>query len=273
MEEQTNLAQAENVTETLFLDETDIVETPDEFDDSSTQEEQTQGTTEAEAVTEETATESATEEPVRTNSIKVKYNGAEVEVGEADIPTFVQKGMNYDHIKEELDRYRGRDKDLATLDEIAKANNMTAGEYLAKIGETLREAKISELMEDGTPREKAVELLDLRSKMTNASINKQAADTAAERKAAFVKFFKENPSVSSLPNEVLQEVINGKDISEAWNAHQKDIKLKEAQAEIDKLKRQAEISAQNEKNKASATPSVETKKQDDVDAFLSGLFG
>lgn len=272
MEEQTNLTAAESVTDNLFLDESDIVESPDEFDDSTAAVEQTQGT---EIPAEETPAPETEEIPETgsTTGIKVKYNGAEVEVSDADIPTYVQKGMNYDHVKEELDRYRSREKELSALDEIAEANGMTPSEYLNKIGSALKEAKITELTDKGMSREEAAELIQLREMRTSAERNKQTADVAADRKAAFVKFFKENPSVTSLPNEVLKEVINGKDVAEAWNTHQKDIKLKEAQAEIDRLKRQAEVAEQNKKNLAASAPAVESKKQDDEDAFLSGLFG
>jgi uncharacterized protein YoaH (UPF0181 family) len=272
MEEQTNLTAAESVTENLFLDESDIVEESDELVDSTAEVEQAQDT---EAETTEASAPKTEEIPETASAtgIKVKYNGEEREVSNEDIPTYVQKGMNYDHVKEELDRYRAREKELSALDEIAKANGMTAGEYLNKIGTALREAKITELTDKGMSREEAVELIQLREMRASAERNKQTVDTAEQRKEAFKQFFKDNPSVTSLPNEVLKEVANGKDLNSAWNDYQRDAEIKQLKEDNAKLKKQAEISAQNEKNIASATPSAETKSRDEEDTFLMGLFG
>ena len=40
------------------------------------------------------------------DGLTVKYNGKETKVAKDDIPTYVQKGMNYDHVMSELDSMR-----------------------------------------------------------------------------------------------------------------------------------------------------------------------
>lgn len=47
-----------------------------------------------------------TEESSQEFSLKVKYNGAEQELTREEAVAFAQKGMNYDHIKEQLDQLK-----------------------------------------------------------------------------------------------------------------------------------------------------------------------
>ena len=60
-------------------------------------------------------TEAAPEAPA---SLKVKYNGQELEVPADELPAYVQKGMNYDHVYGELEQLRADVDFLAAMSAI-----------------------------------------------------------------------------------------------------------------------------------------------------------
>lgn len=55
---------------------------------------------------ETTAEEEAQEESLEEPKYKVKYNGEEMELGVSDLITHAQKGMNYDHVRGDLEQTR-----------------------------------------------------------------------------------------------------------------------------------------------------------------------
>ena len=73
--------------------------------------------------------------PNAEQTIKVKYNGKEQEIPISEAITLTQKGMNYEHVKSELDALKNA-KEFSIIDKFAKANNMSREDYVAFAGKT-----------------------------------------------------------------------------------------------------------------------------------------
>lgn len=72
------------------------------------------------------------QEQARMNTLRVRYNGRDMEVGFEEAPALVQKGLNYDHVKKELESYR-TDPGLQALDRMARDAGMSRAEYVSRM--------------------------------------------------------------------------------------------------------------------------------------------
>ena len=79
---------------------------PDEETILNEQEDELFGDDDLEWEDDDTEVEEKEPDDEQDDGLTVKYNGKEQKVGKDEIPTLVQKGLNYDHIQSELDSMR-----------------------------------------------------------------------------------------------------------------------------------------------------------------------
>ena len=202
-------------------------------------------------------------------SITVKYNGKEQKVAREDIPTFVQKGMNYDHVQEELDSMRAGNMYKA-LKKAADKEGMSVEQYAKSVldkadADALTDAEAAVRKEfPNLPNNVVKELAEARAGRVQANA-KANEDSAAE--IAWAEALKEYPDITrdSIPQEVLDAVAKGKTPLVALKDHE-IAQLKAAQ-------KKSAIDEKNQKNKEKSTGSMNGNRSDGDDQFLQGLFG
>lgn len=209
-------------------------------------------------------TNSADQQPAPKNDkLKVKFNGEEKEVSIEEAITLAQKGMNYDHVKGELDNLKNSEE-VKTLAELAKENGFKTGkEYLDHIRENARQAKVNEIFEqlkaEGVPEAYAKELAEAKV----AAPKQKEPDTSP-----FLELFKKFPETAewkdldAFPTEVRDAVKNGENPVVAYSLY------KAQQAEAEKAKVLADQDARQR------TPgSLNSDSDAQPDPFLAGFWG
>lgn len=199
------------------------------------------------------------------DGLTVKYNGKETKVKKDDIPTYVQKGMNYDHVMSELDSMRSGNMYKA-LKKAADKEGMSVEQYAKFVldkedADALTEAEAAVRKEfPNIPNNIIKELAEARA--AKKANNAKAEQSSAEEKA-WAEALKEYPDMTrdSIPEEVLQAVAGGKSPL---------IALKNYEISQLKAARQKEaIETKNQKNKEKSTGSMRGSGGDDGrDAFL-----
>lgn len=268
MEENQVLNQEQDVavdetTEDDFFADSDFGENDEEFDEEET--------TEVEPVKEETpdTTEKKVEEP-KPFSLHVKYNGEEKDLGEEEARTLAQKGMNYDHFYEPLQK-------------LARLNGLSVGDYINKLSDTQTayevDRELSELREQypGTPDEVLNELaqkrvsenqnLQFQRMEQEAKGNEDAVLAEAKRQTEIFKKEYPNLNPNDLDEGVFQFVDQGYSLLEAYNKwskiqEDKNRPIVEAKQKVDKL---------NEENKKKSYGSTTNAGSDEPDDFFKGL--
>ena len=203
------------------------------------------------------------------DGLTVKYNGKETKVAKDDIPTYVQKGMNYDHVMSELDSMRSGNMYKA-LKRAADKEGMSVEQYAKFVldkedADAVSEAEAAVRRENpNLPNNIIKELAEARAakKMHNA----KAEQSSAEEKA-WAEALKEYPDMTkeSIPEEVLNSVANGKSPLIAL----KDYEITQLKA----AQKKAAVEEKNQKNKEKSTGSLNGRRSDGDDQFLQGLFG
>ena len=203
------------------------------------------------------------------DGLTVKYNGKEQKVGKDEIPTLVQKGLNYDHIQSELDSMRSGNM-YKVLKKAADKEGMSVEQY-AKYVLDKEDADVLSSMEAEVRRENPnlpnsiiKELAEARA-AKKQNLAKAEESSAAEK--AWAEALKEYPDMSrdSIPDEVLQALAAGNSPLLAMKNYEIS-QLKAAQ-------KKATIEDKNSKNKEKSTGSMRGQSADGDDQFLSGLFG
>ena len=123
-------------------------------------------------------------------SLDIKYNGELMSLDRQKATELAQKGMNYDHVYEELERLR-EDPELEKLERLSKAAGMSRGELLDLL-----------LTEDETNPD---------------AQNERSAQE--QNMGRLLEYFKSHPQLAGkdgLPEEVKQEVLSGGDIEDAY---------------------------------------------------------
>lgn len=203
------------------------------------------------------------------DGLTVKYNGKETKVAKDDIPTFVQKGMNYDHVMSELDSMR-QGNAYKALKKFADKEGMSVEQYAKYVldkedADALTEAEAQVRKENpNLPNNIIKELAEARA--AKKANNAKAEQSSAEEKA-WAEALKEYPDMTreSIPEDVLEAVANGKSPLIALKNHEIS-QLKAAQ-------KKTAIEEKNQKNKEKSTGSMRGTSADGDDQFLAGLFG
>jgi len=220
-----------------------------------------------EDVEEETAepTEETEAEETPKSFLRVKYNGEEKELNEEDARTYAQKGMNYDRIYEPLER-------------LARANNMTVGDYLNQLDNTQKQYEISQeidaMREDSRYEGVSDEILEeIATSRVNEKNNIRIQDYEQQRQAEAQAeqetvqrdvnhFLNEYPQFRGKPNDIDPKVYEY--VAEGYT-------LLEAYEKFLRQSPSAKTAKQNEENKRRSLGNTSNAGKVETDDFLSGF--
>lgn len=184
----------------------------------------------------------------------VKYNGQELKLTENELITHAQKGMNYDHVKNELDTLR-RSPELRRMVEQGRNSPPADDRDLARL---LRENPGN----DKVVRE--VQELRLRERERVRQDEARAAEQAKMNQ--WLELFREKPDfrdIGNLPDEVKDAISRGEGVLAAWRSWEnRDLR--------NKLK-MIEQNAQN-RDKAPGSVRGDARSRLEDDPFLQGFF-
>jgi hypothetical protein len=203
-----------------------------------------------------------------TESTKVKYNGQEMELSREELITNAQKGLNYDHIKTELDGYK-TSEELKVLNEFAKEKGLKDWkEYVADLKNSKQneklESRVKELEADGMKPEHARKMAELELKAPTPP-----TDDVQRLESEFTTLHQEFPEtqefkeLTDFPPEVIELIQKGKSPLVAYSKYL-----------TENAKKLSEKAALDLKNKATDIGSLNGDKADEKeDLFLQGLLG
>jgi hypothetical protein len=203
------------------------------------------------------------------DGLTVKYNGKETKVAKDDIPTYVQKGMNYDHIKAELESLQAGNA-YRVLKKQADKEGMSVEQY-AKYMLDKEDADVLSDMESEVRKENPNLPNSIIKELAEARAAKKANNAKAEQNTAAEKAWaealSEYPDMTrdSIPQEVLEAVAGGKSPLIALKNYEI--------AQLRAKEKQSSIEQRNIKNKEKSTGSMRGDSADGDDQFLAGLFG
>lgn len=182
----------------------------------------------------------------KAQTIKVKFNHEERELGLDEAAMYAQKGMNYDKLDE---RVKGYEANMAKSNRLAKQlGYANADEMIAAAEQNYINRQIRELMDEGNTEAMARFLVE--QEMAKAAPPEvtpepapqetpkpeEAEGMSSERKAELDEFVKAYPGVVNLPDEVIAANQNGVRLKTAYDNYQLKQKYEESQKQLNILK-------------------------------------
>lgn len=221
------------------------------------------------------------ETPATPQTIKIKYNHEERELGLDEAAIWAQKGMNYDKLEERVKAFEANN---AKSDRLAKQlGYANTEEMIAKAEENFINRKVRELVDAGNTEAMAKFLVE--QEMSKAGFSTQAPQTepqetptpeppskpliSPERKAELDEFVRAYPGITKLPDEVLTANRNGVRLKTAYENYQLKQKYEEQQKQLNILKQNQEAA-----DRAPVTGTVgraAPKREEPEDPFLKGF--
>ena len=285
MPEETNLVTASETNTDDFWDG----DFEDAFEGETTEE-----TTEEPAAAQETETadnqgekeKTAGEAPqsevqTQATTLRVKYNGQEMDMPIEQAIPLIQKGMNYDHVNEQLTALKNA-PERQMIESLARASGKTTQEYMRDVTAAMETQKVRAIMAQnpGMTKETAMQMLEkdkqleqARSELETARQSEAQGQSEIKRNQMLRDFFTRHSDLSpkDIPQEVLKAVGEGGDMENAymaWQNKQLSAQLQEMQAKLAALET-------NQNNKAKTVGTVENaapqEPRDEVwEAFLKG---
>ena len=198
-------------------------------------------------------------------------------VGEAEMVTLAQKGMDYDRIRAKYDESKPA---MEILSIFAKQKGVSVADYVSFLR---TEAKKADGLSEAEAR-RSIELEDREAAVTAREAEQAAERQAAEqanaaanaaaqrRKADIDEFAREYPDVArnpdAIPKEVWAAVAAGSSLTVAYAKYT----AKQAREEAERTRRAAQAAQQNIKNAARSTGSMQSAGQNagGRDPFLEG---
>lgn len=198
-------------------------------------------------------------------------------VGEAEMVTLAQKGMDYDRIRAKYDESKPA---MEILSIFAKQKGVSVADYVSFLR---TEAKKADGLSEAEAR-RSIELEDREAAVTAREAEQAAERQAAEqanaaanaaaqrRKADIDEFAREYPDVArnpdAIPKEVWDAVAAGSSLTVAYAKYT----AKQAREEAERTKSAAQAAQQNIKNAARSTGSMQSAGQNagGRDPFLEG---
>lgn len=198
-------------------------------------------------------------------------------VGEAEMVTLAQKGMDYDRIRAKYDESKPA---MEILSIFAKQKGVSVADYVSFLR---TEAKKADGLSEAEAR-RSIELEDREAAVTAREAEQAAERQAAEqanaaanaaaqrRKADIDEFAREYPDVArnpdAIPKEVWDAVAAGSSLTVAYAKYT----AKQAREEAERTRSAAQAAQQNIKNAARSTGSMQSAGQNagGHDPFLEG---
>lgn len=185
----------------------------------------------------------------------VKYNGREVSLSLEELKTNAQKGLNYDHIKGELDGIK-KSPMMNVLDSLARKNQMTREDFVMSLAESDSKKREKELLEMGMSESDAKKFASLE----NAEKERLYREESDRPYREFCEKFP-NVSAHDIPNEVWQEFDKSGDLVKAYMDY-----------ENRRLLKQIKMLEQNNENKQRSLGAANSSGKANTDPFLEGLY-
>lgn len=280
MNDETNIATPETPeADHDDWDDIDLEGVSDDGDDTPTAEEEGGEETPEEAEQEEGKEQPTADEPTEEaepkttpETFELKHLGEVKQVSREEMITLAQKGLNYDHIREERDNAKAEAARLGEyesfLKELADRDKISVDDFVDRLKARMLADK------DKISPDVALERVKLDRERRAFNAQKAAADEAKNKEEAenkrvresLLKFSQEYPDVK--PQEITQEmwqaVRDGGDLSAIY-ARQENKTLK---TQIAELNRKLEAEKQNSKNKERAAGSRQSAgKGNEMDAL------
>lgn len=234
----------------------DLFEADEDAQDTNVQK------SEAEPVTEQEP--EPVEQPQEEPKYKVNFLGQERELPVSELVTAAQKGMNYDHIKQELENLKqtsaGMSDAYGMMERMARASGMSVEQYIDLCGKTLRDNEIKAQVDRGVPEEIAGRLLELEEKEKLREIQDKEREEKARERQAYTDLIREYPDLKLLPPEVMQSINAGETPLNAYRAFEN----KQLRNEIAVLKK-------TEENRNKSPGSMHGDAPEEVNDFLAGF--
>ena len=193
-------------------------------------------------------------------------------VGEAEMVTLAQKGMDYDRIRAKYDESKPA---MEILSIFAKQKGVSVADYVSFLR---TEAKKADGLSEAEAR-RSIELEDREAAVTAREAEQAAeqanaaANAAAQRRKADIdEFAREYPDVArnpdAIPKEVWDAVAAGSSLTVAYAKYT----AKQAREEAERTRSAAQAAQQNVKNAARSTGSMQSAGQNagGRDPFLEG---
>lgn len=198
-------------------------------------------------------------------------------VGEAEMVTLAQKGMDYDRIRA---KYEESKPAMEILSIFAKQKGVSVADYVSFLrtetkkadGLSEAEARRSIELEDREAAVTAREAEQAAERQAAEQANAAANAAAQRRKADIDEFAREYPDVArnpdAIPKEVWDAVAAGSSLTVAYAKYT----AKRAREEADRTRSAAQAAQQNIKNAARSTGSMQSAGQNagGRDPFLEG---
>ena len=198
-------------------------------------------------------------------------------VGEAEMVTLAQKGMDYDRIRAKYDESKPA---MEILSIFAKQKGVSVADYVSFLrteakkadGLSEAEARRSIELEDREAAVTAREAEQAAERQAAEQANAAASAAAQRRKADIYEFAREYPDVArnpdAIPKEVWDAVAAGSSLTVAYAKYT----AKQAREEAERTRSAAQAAQQNIKNAARSTGSMQSAGQNagGRDPFLEG---
>ena len=230
---------------------------------------------EADAEAQTETTEQKADAPEKTWTLR--HMDETKNVGEAEMVTLAQKGMDYDRIRAKYDESKPA---MEILSIFAKQKGVSVADYVSFLR---TEAKKADGLSEAEAR-RSIELEDREAAVTAREAEQAAERQAAEqanaaanaaaqrRKADIDEFAREYPDVArnpdAIPKEVWDAVAAGSSLTVAYAKYT----AKQAREEAERTRSAAQAAQQNIKNAARSTGSMQSAGQNagGRDPFLEG---
>ena len=265
-----------------FGGEADAHEAPEETQEA---EQDTNAAPEAETTQEDMQDTNASSETETTqedtgDGLEVNYLGETKKLTRQEAKELAQKGMNYDHVKEQLDAMRNNALYKAAAAS-AKSAGMTEEEFAAQLSGQLKDREINKIAKERSVDEETARAIyedgvkanaklkqaeqtadDLKGELDELREYKRVNEIREEMRRQWKEFTSAHPDIRTLddlPQEVSDAVKGGEELETAYNRY-----------ELNKLKDQ--LSRQQAKAK-SAGSARGTADEEEGDFFLRGNRG
>lgn len=165
-------------------------------------------------------TDTTTQQPEQ-QKFKVKYLHEEREVPYDEAPTYIQKGMDYDRVRE---KYEESKPVVGFVEKLAQQNGMTVPEYLRAVDEYQRQQEIQDLQQrTNLDSELAEELYYSRQERHEREQRRQQEAQEKQQQQEYIEFLTEFKGVSAedIPQEVWRlKAEKGISITDAYTRYQ-----------------------------------------------------
>ena len=186
----------------------------------------------------------------------VKYNGREMSLTLDELKTNAQKGLNYDHVKGELEGIKASPM-MKMLEKLSAEKQMTKEEFVMSLQENSLALRRDALVNMGLSPNEAEKIAKLEARDERLSFEKQKDKPYEEFAARFPEVKPED-----IPNQVWQEFERCGSLVAAYISYENK-RLTEKIAMLEK----------NEENKQKLIGKTQSDAKASTDPFLEGLFG